>query len=162
MGIVIRIKERTRKSKGQWAENVAIRRRSVMFRWANGTDHGADGRLVEFALALGEQAAKPRSKQVRRQEGCLTCCVRSERLGSLMIPKNIVRAMSRLWPAAVFLCSLLLPMNSLAQRGDPFNSTTATTTLTPGYYSNGGTPMVLTVYTSKKTRLDRQAVVKIF
>jgi tetratricopeptide (TPR) repeat protein len=86
----------------------------------------------------------------------------SERLGSLMISKSVVWAMSRLWVAGFCLWFLLLPMNSLAQRGDPFNSTTATTTSTPGYYSNGGTPMVLTVYKSKKTRLDRQAMVKIF
>ncbi len=80
-----------------------------------------------------------------------------------MIGKSIVWMILRFWPAGVVysLLLLLLPMNALAQRGDPFNGTTATTTLTPGYYSNGGTPLLVTVYTGKKTRLDRQAMVKI-
>jgi len=36
-----------------------------------------------------------------------------------------------------------------------------TTTLTPGYYSNGGTPLIVKVYTGKQARLDRQAIVKL-
>ena len=36
-----------------------------------------------------------------------------------------------------------------------------TTTLTPGYYSNGGTPLVVKVYSGKDIHLDRQAIVRL-
>jgi len=56
----------------------------------------------------------------------------------------------------VFQCG-----KNAAAQGDPFNSMTSRTTLTAGYYSNGGTPLVVKVFTGKEVRLDRQAIVKL-
>jgi len=53
-----------------------------------------------------------------------------------------------------------------AQRGDPFNDMSPTgvmptTTLTPGYISAGGTPLIVKVVTGKEHNLDRQAIIKV-
>lgn len=64
-------------------------------------------------------------------------------------------------PVGVCCLALLLCVTSAEAQGDPFNSMTSTTTLTPGYYSNGGTPLIVRVFTAKNARLDRQAIVKL-
>jgi len=62
--------------------------------------------------------------------------------------------------AAGFLGLLILSTSAFSQR-DAFNDMMSTTTTTKGYYSNGGTPLLLKVTTADKTRLDRQAMVKV-
>jgi tetratricopeptide (TPR) repeat protein len=65
------------------------------------------------------------------------------------------------------LLFLLLPATyTFAQMGDPFNGMGSggimpTTTTTAGYVSNGGTPIVIKVFTGKEHRLDRQAIIKL-
>jgi len=63
--------------------------------------------------------------------------------------------------AATCLGLLITSTSAFGQRGDTFNNMTATTTTTAGYYSNGGTPLLLKVTTARKSKLDRQAMVKI-
>lgn len=62
--------------------------------------------------------------------------------------------------AFLFFFPFLLPPPACAQR-DPFYSGT-TTASTPGYTTQGGAPLVVTIFAeNNRTRLDRQAVVKV-
>jgi tetratricopeptide (TPR) repeat protein len=69
------------------------------------------------------------------------------------------RSSKRVWCAA--LSSLLLVSAASAQRGDVFNGVNSTTSQTPGYQSHGGATLLLTIFTQKAARLDRQSVVKL-
>jgi len=81
-----------------------------------------------------------------------------------MSRRSIQRVQSRFAHSiAILAVSLLLAATAVAQRGDAFNASGATTDLTPNYDSRGGgTVLLLTVYAeSNKRRLDRQSVVKL-
>ena len=78
-----------------------------------------------------------------------------------MKPINDHRVGRRFWVAALSCLAVFHCGKNAVAQGDPFNSMTSTTTLTPGYYSNGGTPVVVKVYAGKEVRLDRQAIVKL-
>ena len=58
-------------------------------------------------------------------------------------------------------CLTLLLCLSNAAGQDPFNSMSSPIASAPGYYSNGGTPVIVKVLTAKDIRLDRQAIVKL-
>jgi tetratricopeptide (TPR) repeat protein len=93
------------------------------------------------------------------RRGCETWAVKQKDLISMNgISAN--RIAHLLWISAV-VSFVVLHCNDAAAQGDPFNSMTSRTTLTPGYYSNGGTPVIVKVYTGKDLRLDRQAIVKL-
>jgi len=79
-----------------------------------------------------------------------------------------VRVNPRLWPLAVVfaLTSILVAPGAAQRGGDIFNNSAygATTDTTRGFESRGGgTNIILTVYAeNKKTKLDRQSVVKLY
>lgn len=79
---------------------------------------------------------------------------------SLMRCKSGIRNSHLICAVACCLAILLLTSNAVAQ-GDRFNDMRSTTTLTPGYYSNGGTPLLVKVTAGKDARLDRQAILKL-
>src|SRR5579864_4782788 len=81
-----------------------------------------------------------------------------------MTRRSTARVTPRLWPyRAVLLFLLLLSGLALAQRPDSFNGVGSSSTTTRDIdIRDGGTLVLLSVFEDDgKTRLDRQAVVKI-
>ena len=76
------------------------------------------------------------------------------------------RASHRLWPVPVLVLLLLLGSSHLRGQAQPhtdvFNGMAGTTSSMPGYENHGGAILRITVFAeTKKTRLDRQSLVKV-
>lgn len=73
-----------------------------------------------------------------------------------------MRASTSLWPVSLVFFFALVTAFARGQQGDPFNNPGSTTSSVTGYTNRSGTTVLVTVFSeSAKTRLDRQALVKL-
>jgi tetratricopeptide (TPR) repeat protein len=94
------------------------------------------------------------------QQDRLTMPTGDARLVLPLMTHRDVPKIPRLFRVVGVCCvALLLCLTAMGQ--DPFNSMSSPITGAPGYYSNGGTPVIVKVLTAKDIRLDRQAIVKL-